>query len=105
MKYLPIIGILFLAGCTVIPTPHGQAQFWGDYANVQLDDGSVHFLASGVNHSHVARVHWNGASNIGAEVASGMIGLHAGTQALGAVSTAVTPIVNRPTDRTKTTTP
>lgn len=89
---------LCLSGCTIIPTQHGKAQFWGDYTNVQFDDGSVHFRATTMRHSGVVRAHWQGASSLGAEAVSGAIGLHSGA-ALGAVATVIPPVVNRSTNR------
>lgn len=73
MKLLPLILCIALAGCTIIPTQHGKAQFWGDYTNVQFDDGSVHFHADSMIHSTAVRAHWHGAVLLGSEAVTSAI--------------------------------
>lgn len=93
---LRILAVILLPACTIIPTRHGKAQFWGDYRNVDYTDGGVHFKADEMVHSTVARVHWHGATTLGGEALSAYTG---GPAAVGGVS-ALTSLVNRPTNRT-----
>lgn len=100
MKLLLLLsGICVFTGCTIIPTQHGKVQFWGDYADVKFDDGSVHFSALKMAHTGAIRAHWHGANNLAASVVAGAIGLKGGNQALGAAAAIVPPVVNRPTTR------
>lgn len=99
MIKLLTLACLALCSCTVIPTQHGKAQFWGDYSQLSFDDGSVHVRALEANHSHAVRAHWHGVTNLGAEVVTGAIGLHGGSQIIGAAGAAIPPMVNRPTNR------
>lgn len=94
MKYFALFLCLALAGCTMIPTPHGTAQFWGDYEDVSLKDGPVTFTAKKMVHSTVAKAHWHGLTTLGAEAVAAGIGGAAG----GAVGV-IPPLVNRPTNR------
>lgn len=97
MKILLLIPIL-LTGCAIIPTQHGKVQLWGDYEDVKIDDGSVHFQARRAIHSTAVKAHWHGANNLAAEAVAGAIGLHS-SQVLGATAAIVPPAVNRPTSR------
>ncbi len=93
MKLL-LLPALLLCSCTLIPTQHGTAQFWGDYTGLLFKDGDVSLKAKTMTHSGVARAHWHGAAAIGAEVVMGTIG---GAPAAAAV---IPPLVSRPTTRT-----
>lgn len=92
-----IIAFLFIAlsGCTILPTQHGHAVFGGDYTRISFSDGSVKFSADSANHSRAARVHWNGAANIGAEAVTAF----AGGSVIGPAAAVVPSLVNRPTTR------
>lgn len=95
MKLLPVIALcLSFPACTMIPTQHGTAQFWGDYEDVSLKDGSVTFTAKKMVHSGVARAHWHGLTTLGAEAVMAGIG---GTP--GAAAAVIPPLVSRPTTR------
>lgn len=97
-----LLASLFLCGCTMIPGPHGTAQFWGDYQNLDYSDGPVHLKATSMIHSGVVRAHYHGITNIGAEVASTMIGLNTAQPAVKAATSlvpAIPAVVNRPTTR------
>lgn len=99
MRAFALLFFLPLFGCAIIPTQHGKVQLWGDYTNVTLDDGSVHFHADKAIHSGVVKAHWHGVNNLAAEAVAGVIGLKAGNQVLGAAAVAIPPVVNRPTTR------
>lgn len=99
MKPLLLAILALQFGCTIIPTQHGKAVFGGDYTRIVFTDGSVHFSADRATHSAAARVHWNGAANIGAEVVAGAIGLHGGNQIISGAAAVIPPAVNRPTTR------
>lgn len=99
MRALLIPALVSMVGCAIIPTQHGKVQLWGDYAGLAFDDGSVHFRANSAIHSTAVRAHWHGVTNLGAEVVAGAIGMKSGGQILGALGTAIPPVVNRPTAR------
>jgi len=99
MTFLRFLPLLFLPACTLIPTPHGTAQFWGDYANVSLTDGPVSFHADRMTHSSVVRAHWHGATAFGGEAAGAAIGLKGGQEAYGAAVTIISNATHRPTTR------
>lgn len=99
MKRIAILLSIVLSGCTMIPTQHGTAQFWGDYTNVTFTDGSVSFHADTMVHSTVVRAHWHGAVLVGGvAVTSAIPGLGVGGRA---AVTAVPPIVSGLTAPTK----
>lgn len=76
---------VFLIGCTLVPTQHGVAQFWGDYTNFKFSDGSVKLSASAMIHSTVVRAHWHGVVLVGDEAVSSAIpGVGVGTRAAAA---------------------
>jgi len=86
---LPFLALLAV-GCTSVPTPHGTARFWGDYASVDIKDGPFTFKAVGMKHSPVARAHWRGGTGVASQVVGGAIGF---TQpAIGAGAAILTPI-------------
>ncbi len=97
-----LIAGMLLTGCTIIPTQHGKAQFWGDYTKIAFDDGTVHFSADRATHSPVVRAQWNGVNNFAAQAVAGAIGLKGGNEVVGGIATVIPPIVNRPTNRTAT---
>lgn len=99
MKSTFVLLLLALSGCTIIPTQHGKAQFWGDYQRISFDDGSVHFRADSALHSPVVRAHWHGGNNLAASVVAGAIGLHGANQAIGGITSVIPAVVNRPTTR------
>lgn len=105
MKTLLLLSLAcFLAGCTLIPTPHGTAQFWGDYTTVSLTDGPVKFTAASMRHSAVAKAHWVGAANFGSVASGAVMGL-SGQAGIGGAAAVIAPIVNRPTSRPAPTPP
>jgi hypothetical protein len=101
MRLLLLLSLL-LCGCTIIPTQHGKAQFWGDYSQLKFDDGTVHFEAARATHSPAIRAQWQGASNLAAQAVAGAIGLKGGNEVVGGIATVIPPIVNRPTNRQAT---
>ena len=60
-QLLALLAVALLAGCTLIPTQHGVAQFWGDYTNVKFQDGDVHFSADTMIRQQRRPAHWHGA--------------------------------------------
>jgi hypothetical protein len=99
---LPLLCTLLavLCGCTLIPGPHGTAQFWGDYTNATLTDGPVAFHADSMVHSTAIRSHYQGVIGVGAIAGGTALGLQGGSAAYGAFTTSVTAAVNRHTNRT-----
>lgn len=79
-------------GCTLLPTQHGTAQFWGDYTNVKFDDGSVHFSADSMVHSRAIRAQWHGLNGFAAEAATVII--PGAPVAARAVAPAITNLVS-----------
>lgn len=83
----PILALLsfLLCSCTIIPTQHGKAQFWGDYTDVKFDDGSVHFSATTMIHSTAIRAHYHGLVLLGGvAVSSAIPGVGVGGRATAA---------------------
>lgn len=89
---LPILSI-FMTGCTVVPTPHGKAWFWGDYARVTLVDGPVSFSAVNMRHSGTVRAHWRGAGVLAGQAVAGVIGVQ--SAGIGAGAMIVAPMMHR----------
>lgn len=109
VKYLfaVLLACLTFTSCTMIPGPHGTAQFWGDYQDIAFQDGSVKFSAKSMVHSGVVRAHWHGAIAVGGEVGTTILGLSAVQPAVKAATTLAPVIpaaVNRPTTRANSTT-
>lgn len=99
---LALLAIVSLVGCTMIPGPHGTAQFWGDYTKLDYSDGPVHLKADTMTHSNVVRAHWHGASVLGAEA----VAYGAGGPVAGAGVATAASFFNRQTNRaTPTPTP
>lgn len=91
-----------LAACSIVPGPYGTASFWGDYTKFNysaVPGKGVHLTADTMSHSPIVRAHWHGIANVGAEAVAYGIGAHGGSQAIGAVTAIVPPIVSRHTSR------
>lgn len=102
MKLILLLSIalliaVVLTGCTLIPTQHGTAQFWGDYQNLNFVDGGVSLSCSVMTHSGVVKAHWHGIVAVGAEGAGAFSGAGPVVKGGAVLGTA---IANRPTSRT-----
>jgi hypothetical protein len=99
LKPIAILIALLFTSCTIIPTQHGKAQFWGDYSQIYFHDGSVTFSANTAIHSTAIRAHWHGVTTLGMEAMT--YGLGGAGPAVGVGGATISNFVNRPTSRTK----